>query len=209
MEHKCEITFEELTDYSSGRANTELSLRIEAHMKTGCFRCQKESDWLVLLMQDMKVSGRIVMPEFPLEPARQLFREKRRQSEQAPLFARLVFDSRMSPAAVGVREVARQTFTQIHSTYQHDIELWCEPSQTANWYLIGQALSRSAGASHLESAILQAQDGQTFEAKLDGGEFHFPQVPNMPCSIRLRLEGEEILISDILGASVRSADVIS
>lgn len=193
------MPFEALVDYCVGSADDARSSVVRRHLDNGCERCERSMQWLTAALTDLRAAGQIVAPSFSLEPGRAIFRERQRTPERRPLFARLVFDSRLPPALAGVRGGARQAFKRLYSTAHHDIEIWHEPMQGECWYLIGQALPREGGPFLPPTAVhLMANNGEIVPALLDGDEFHFSQISAGAYALRLLLPDAEIVVADLL-----------
>jgi len=193
------MPFETLVDYCVGSADDATSSVVRRHLDDGCERCEQSMRWLTAALSDLRAAGQIAAPSFSLETARALFRERQKMPERRPLFARLVFDSRLTPAFAGVRGGARQAFKRLYSTALHDIEIWHEPMQGERWYLIGQALPRE-GEPFLPptAAHLMSDSGEIVPALLEGDEFHFSQVATGTYALRLLLSDAEIVVTDLL-----------
>jgi len=193
------MPFEWLVDFYEGRTEEAAAAEIRAHLAAGCPVCEANLARLGRMLSALQAGDLLHVSESTLDRARALYRERFRVPSRPALIARLVFDSRTDLAFAGARGGGEQAFQRLYCTDAHDIDLWQERTETGEWYLIGQALPKSGGqALAPEEALLTAADGRTLTAALDAREFHFPSVPPGVYALRLRLEGSEIILPDVV-----------
>src|SRR5579864_9265590 len=144
MKDRCKIvTFDRLVDYFEGVTDAAATEHIRMHLADGCSVCRNQLGWLQRFLPVLRktlCTEEAPVPVQALVRAYSLFRE--RTAEAAPpsslpvLIARLIFDSRRSLAASGVRGSSRPDYQVVYSTGEHDVDLWQEQLDTGNWYLI-------------------------------------------------------------------------
>ena len=199
----CGITLETLADYREGRADAGTTQQIRAHIDRDCPHCRQNLVWLQRTAETFREAHTVKVPEAALTRAHSLFRERFRPAPAPnPLLswlARLQFDSRQSmPALAGARGAKREGVQLVYSTNVHDIELFQEPAEPGNWYMIGQVMPREGDAVIvLQEIVLTERNGSRLIFKPESEEFHLPSVPAGLYEIALRLAGGEITIPDV------------
>ena len=111
------------------------------------------------------------------------------------LLARLRFDSRATQTLSAARGASEEAFTLNYSTEMHDIDIWEEPAEQGNWYLIGQVLPLSGQETlQPQQVVFSAIDGAELSITPDMPEFHLPSIPAGIYNVTVRFPDSEILI---------------
>lgn len=192
---RCGMDFNRLADYVDGRAEEAEKVRVRQHLDAGCADCQRSVAWLERTVGTLRKAQPVSVPEALLVRAQALFRERFPAPHRPSLLAFLQFDSRTTLSLAGARGGGEDPFQLIYSTETHDIDIWEEPTEAGNWYLIGQVLPREGEATLLpQEVVLTAADGSEVSVTPDMPEFHLPSVPPGLYQAMVRLADSEILI---------------
>lgn len=201
----CQTPFELLLDYQEGRVDAETAARLRRHLESGCVECQREQEWIATFLPALQRTlreGEVQVSESALAFARSLMTPVRPEaSRPSPLvqWARLIFDSRFSAAPLAAaREVASPSIHSIFRAEEIDIDVWQEQASGRGWVLIGQALPADGEALSPQRVTLLSSEGATRDAIIEDDEFMFEAVSAGPYTLRLRLEDQEILVSDLM-----------
>ncbi len=182
MKH-CGIALETLADYQEGRGDAIAATQIRVHMDQNCPHCLQNLAWLHHAKETLLKAYSVPVPEKALASAHAIFRERVRPA-QVPntilsWLASLQFDSRRSsPALAGARGAKPGGIHQVYSTDAHDIELFQEPAEHANWIVIGQVMSHEGTETIIpHQVVLTGRDGTRLSFQPDAEEFHLPSIP--------------------------------
>ena len=196
---RCDMKFETLVDYREGRLDAAQAEQVRAHLDIGCEQCRQQLARMERSLSALREVDRFHAPQAAVERARALFRERFRKPERPPLLARLVFDSRTQPAFAAARGVGSAAIQTLFATETHEIDLWQEQTEGTLWYLIGQVLPREGEeAVAPESAVFTDAEGNRLEARLEGDEFHAPELPAGVYQLDLRLGETEIVLPEVV-----------
>ena len=200
---QCGIALEILADYQEGRADTDAAEQVRGHLDRNCAHCLQNLVWLQHARENFREAYAVAVPEPALARAHSLFRERFRPAV-APntivsWLASLQFDSRRNaPAMAGARGAKRDGIQLVYTTNIHDIELFQEPGEAGNWYMIGQVMPREGDAKIvLEEIVLTERNGSRLRFTPDNAEFHLPAIPSGLYEIALRLKEGEITMPDV------------
>ena len=200
---QCGIAFETLADYQEGRAAATATEQVRVHLARDCAHCLQNLAWLQSARENLRQAYAVQPPETALARAHAIFREQvRPASAPNPVLswlASLQFDSRRSaPALAGARGPKRDGIQLVYTTNVHDIELFQEPAEAGNWYMIGQVMPREGDATIvLREIVLTERNGSRLTFTPDEAEFHLPAVPRGLYEIALRLAEGEITMPDV------------
>src|SRR5207253_1705103 len=131
------------------------------HLAADCAHCRQTLAWMDRTTQSIRAVQDMRVPRTLVERLHDLYAERFRMPARRPLFARLTFDSRSTPALATARGATEEAFRLNYSTDLHDIEIWEEPAAQGQWYLIGQVLPHEGDAvfQPLE-VVLTGEDGR-------------------------------------------------
>lgn len=186
-------TAEEWADFARGVVSSAGRSDMQKHLDAGCRQCEKEAGFWKHVVE---VAKRRVEPEPPQSTVRQakamLANMRLGTSEPAgPTVARLVFDSRSAPLAVGVRSEASTSRQLLFSTSEHRIDVRLEPQITSDRVsIIGQILDTRNPSNVNVNVPISLFSGRKLLAKTqtnDLGEFEFA------CDLERRLELRAVL----------------
>ena len=199
----CGITQENLTDFHEGRAEVNISAQIRIHLDQNCAHCLQNLAWLEHAQETLREAHAIHVPERALIRAHAIFRERFRPAAVTnPVLswlASLQFDSRWnSPRLAGARGTKRDGIQFVYTTDEHDIELFQEPGERGNWYMIGQVMPREGIATIIpREVVLTERNGSLLIYRPDAEEFHMPDIPKGLYEIAIRLTEGEITMPDV------------
>ena len=146
----------------------------------------------------LRSAGNVVVPSSLLERSRALFRERFPAPQRTTWLPRLVFDSRQQMAMAGARGAGSASFQLIYRTDAFDIELWQDPLENDQWYIIGQILSQQSDAEIVPvSVALQSATNFKLTLTPETSEFHLPMVPAGIYQMTLGLSEGDLEISDL------------
>jgi len=196
---RCKMPFETLADYVEGRADAQATARVRQHLDAGCRQCRESLSWLEKAMGAIRETESVQVPAASLERARALFRERFRPAPaRSSWLARLSFDGRLAPLPAMARGVSDEGFQLVYSAEEYDVDIWQEPTEAGDWYLIGQVLPHVTESRAVPLEVILAGAAQTvFTVRPDGEEFHFTAVPAGVYRMRLRLADGEMVIPDL------------
>lgn len=205
---ECRVTLNVLADYLDGVGDTEVRQALGQHIAEGCLQCRNSLHWLRRTLGALaQVDAGKQAPDAAIARARALYREQFRPplSIALPAFlARLVFDSRSSPVAVGARGERTAAYHQIFSADAYDIDIWQEPMSDVSWYLIGQVLPIDVDEIVVpEAVVLYEASGDLIPSVEEAGEFHIPAVPEGTYQVHLRLADREVIIPEVVVGAPR------
>lgn len=197
------MSFELLLNYHDGRTDAAETARVREHLATGCADCEQNLAWMQKTTQTMRALGSVTVPESLLQRSRDLFRQRYPAPVSAPTPARrtwlpqLAFDSRQSLAMAGVRGAGAASYQLVYRTEGFDIELWQDPLETGDWYVIGQIVSQDEQEIVPQSVLLTPQEGTELTVAPKDAEFHLPLVPAGLYRMTLTLPDGDIQIPDL------------
>lgn len=200
---QCGLAFESLADYQEGRADADTVEQVRVHLDRNCAQCLQNLAWLQSARENLRQAYAVQTPEAALTRAHAIFRERfRPASAPNPVLswlASLQFDSRRNaPVMAGARGAKRDGIQLVYTTNVHDIELFQEPAEAGNWYMIGQVMPREGDAKIvLKEIVLTERSGSRLTFTPDSAEFHLPAVPRGLYEIALRLTEGEITMPDV------------
>lgn len=207
MNH-CTISFETLMDYRENRLGAAVARRVRQHVIRGCAACQERLAWMEAFLPALHAA--LTMEETPVPAgaltfARNIARERPLAPPPVPeqptwieRLARVLFDSRQTPALAGARGQSAQAFRMVFGAENCHIDLWAEWERDGPGYLIGQIVPRDGSAPlRAESVTLTAEDGRLLAATWEANEFHIAAVPAGTYMLRIRRDGEEIIAPDV------------
>jgi hypothetical protein len=199
MQH-CRVSLADLIDYQDGYADAATVQKIEQHLVQGCETCRGRQAQLKRILTALGGHDLHEVPPAIYTRLQAAFRERYAPGPARPaLVARPVFDSRLSPALVGVRGGLGDTFQLLHSTADHDIHLWAEKQSGPTWYMIGQVLPHAGGEAIAPAGVLlRATNGVGLTAEADGAEFHLADVASGNYTLQMRLGDGEVVVPDIV-----------
>lgn len=192
------MPFELLLDYQEGRTASTETARIREHLAAGCTECTRELQWMGKTTRTLRDAGNVVVPASLLERSRALFRERFPAPQRSSWLPQLIFDSRQQVAMAGVRGAGSASFQLIYRTDAFDIELWQDPLENEQWYVIGQVLSQQSDAEIVPvSVVLKSADNFAMTLTPNASEFHLPMVPAGTYQLTLGLPEGDLEISDL------------
>ena len=195
---RCSIPVELLYNYHDARTDAAETARIREHLASGCAECEQELRWMQHTAQTMKAAGNVVVPQHLLEQSRALFRERFPAPQRAAWFPSLVFDSRQRLAMAGARGAGTASFQLVYRTEAFDIELWQDPLENGEWYVIGQILpQRDAAEIVPTSVVLTSETGSGITVTPESSEFHLTAVLVGTYRLTLGLPDGDIEISEL------------
>lgn len=192
------MPFELLLDYHEGRTAPTETAHILEHLAGGCGECAQELRWMEKTTRTLRDAGNVVVPASLLERSRALFRERFPAQQRPTWLSRLVFDSRQQLALSGARGAGSASFQLIYRTEAFDIELWQDPLENNQWYVIGQVLSQQNDAEIVPVSVALKSVGD-FKLALTPAlpEFHLPMVPAGLYRMTLGLAEGDLEIADL------------
>jgi hypothetical protein len=199
----CGIAMETLADYHEGRADASSAEQIRVHLDQNCAHCLQNLAWLQQAKETLREAHAVQVPERALTRAHAIFRERFRPAvvpnSGLSWLASLQFDSRRnSPALAGARGAKHDGIQLVYTTNVHDIELFQEPAEQGNWYVIGQVMPRESTATIIpQEIILTERNGSRLTFRPNAEEFHMPSVPRGLYEIVLRLGMGDITMPDV------------
>lgn len=202
MKH-CGIAVETLADFQEGRAEERAAEQVRLHLDRNCAHCLQNLAWLQQTRETLREAHAVAVPETALTRAKAIFREQFRPTPVVhPIrawLATLEFDSRRnSPTLAGARGAKRDGIQLVYTTSVHDIELFQEPGEQGNWYMIGQVMPREAPDRIIpQEIVLTESGGARLIFRPDAEEFHLPAVPKGLYEIALRLAEGVITMPDV------------
>jgi hypothetical protein len=195
---RCSIPFETLADYNDGRADERSAALVREHLAAGCAHCVDGIAWLRHVADTMQEAQRVQPPQRLVSRLHGLYAQRFRMPARRSLLARLTFDGRSARAFVGARGVEQAALRQNFSTDAHDIEIWQEPIDQGNWYLIGQVLPRE-GDEVIQpgEVVFTAANGEGASVTPELPEFHLPSIPAGVYTVSVKLDDADIVIPDL------------
>jgi hypothetical protein len=196
---RCGIALENLADYRDGRASAAVARQIQEHLDAGCPHCRETLAWLQRAADTLQQAQSVQVPQPLVDRAHALFAERFRPPVRRSWTAWLQFDGRSSvPALAGARGGQPDSFQMVYSTDAHDIELFQEPAEEGNWYIIGQVMPKEGDATlTTQEIVLTGSDQRSFTFASEGEEFHLSAVPAGVYEVTLRLAEEDILLPHV------------
>ena len=202
---KCSLQFLEIVNYYEGRSDASTQERLRQHLESGCESCRNRLKWMhhfLPALHDALTEEVVSAPEAALASARQIVRDRFPAPIRPPLpqrIAQLLFDSHRPLSPATARRFAGPEAQRLYATEEYYIEIWIEPMQEGNYYLIGQAVSKSGRTPlHPQSVTLLGRYGIHATARQEGNEFHLASVPEGIYQINVSLDKEEILLPEVL-----------
>lgn len=196
---RCNISFENLVNYTEGILTPTESQRIDAHLARGCSSCQEQLAALQHNLQGLRLvygAEKITPSDSSLTFARNLSQlrfpnasvpDQTKTGEGQSLWpiptvtrwiAQLIPQQIVAP--VGVRAARDQISAQrLYETTEHLITLWEEPNAgNEGSYVIGQIYSRRENICLIPESVLftAVPEGTTLLAEQEEGEFHVPCI---------------------------------
>lgn len=199
----CGIAMEALADFQDGRAEASVAERVREHLDRNCPHCLQNLAWLQHAKETMREAHEVLVPEAARTRAHAIFRERFRPEAKAnPVLAWLAtlqFDSRRNaPTLAGARGARHSGVQLVYTTNIHDIELFQEPGEQDNWYMIGQVMPRESIESIVpREIVLTERGGAQFTFRPESEEFHLPAIPKGLYEIALRLPEGVITMPDV------------
>ena len=202
MKH-CGIAMETLADFQDGRADAAQAEQVRVHLDQNCAHCLQNLAWLSSARETLREAHAVHVPESALTRAHAIFRERFRPvvtpNPVMAWLASLQFDSRRnSPGLAGARGAKNEGIQLVYTTNVHDIELFQEPGEQGNWYLIGQVMPREGTATTIpQEIVLTERGGARLTFQPESEEFHLPAVPKGIYEIVLHLAQGAITMPDV------------
>jgi hypothetical protein len=110
----------------------------------------------------------------------------------------LVFDSRQSLAMAGARGAGSASYQVVYRAENFDVELWQDPLENGQWYVIGQVLSPQGDAEIVPQSVrLVPNEGDPLTLQPADAEFHLPLVPAGIYTMTVSLTDGDIQINDL------------
>jgi hypothetical protein len=131
----------------------------------------------------------------------QMFRDRQREARPHTLpclVARLVYDSRLTTIAQGVRGNQPGNLQVVYSTGSHDVDLWQERLEDGDWYLIGQILPKD-GSDPItpRRGVLASPNDAALLTESREGEFFIEAAHTGRYDLTLELPDCQILMTDV------------
>lgn len=213
MSRSCDVHFKQLIDFSAGELSQEKANELQAHLKQGCKRCERELGWLRKVaatvhspVSDRSSSWMIQQTVKVLSP------HYARTDGRSPLLtrmlveqvsARLVSDSYVSPSVVGIRGGVSPTRQVLYSAESLDVDLRVE-TESSGMALIGQVLPTGGVLDGVAEAEvwLERRDGTAEEPTRSKpanayGEFSFTGLPAGQYDLRVRTRDREVTLQGL------------
>lgn len=195
---------EQLLDFAQGRAEPALVDQIQAHLVSGCARCQSELVWIRKLVRLTASDESVEPPPWVLRRAIGLFQilsQPPAPSLLQRLVASLVFDSLTQPQMAGVRQSSSTARQILYRAGDWDVDLSLEAAEESETVdITGQVLKAEASPEevagipvHLTQAgniVLSTQTDRL-------GEFTFDRVPRGTYELNLELRGQQVWIEHL------------
>jgi len=209
----CRIPFDAHLDYHDGKVDSKATRLIASHLSRGCDACEKQLTWIATFVPalagaakyaEQSVSeaaferARRIVPRLQTsKPERELARQRTVPAMVA--FAKLLFDSRNAgPAFATARSSSEGSVHSVFRTDAADIDIWQEQTVSGDWFVTGQALSRSGEELSPPDAVsLYSNIQGEHAANFDDSEFSFETVAEGQYALRLHWEELDIVVDDL------------
>ncbi len=198
MEH---FSMEKWIDFARGVVGAQEKSAMQNHLESGCKKCSQA----VSLWQRVHQAAR---QEPGFEPPQNIVRSikgtfvthgPRPQRRSAPAIAKLLFDSAMSPAPVGVRSTAATARQLLFGVGTYRIDLRMEPQLDSDKVaVIGQVLHSSdpeEGLGALPVALVKGRKVVAETITSQFGEFNLECDLDGHFHLRVRLPAEELQLA--------------
>jgi hypothetical protein len=198
------MKIEQLLDLAQGRAGAALADQIQAHLASGCARCQANWNWIQKVAWLAATDDSLEPPQWVLERAVRLFQAygpEPKPSRLKRLVASLVFDSLAQMQPVGIRQTAQAERQFLYQAGDWDVDLLFEAGDEPGMISItGQVLSSSAAIQELDGIPVHlGQAGKILISTVTDrlGEFTFDHVPSGTYELSLELHGQQLWIEHL------------
>ena len=199
----CGMAMETLADFHDGRADAAQAEQVRVHLDQNCAHCLQNLVWMQSAKETLREAHAVQVSESALTRAHAIFRERFRPvvtpNPVMAWLASLQFDSRRSaPMLAGARGAKNEGIQLVYTTNLHDIELFQEPGEQGNWYMIGQVMPREGTATIIpQEIVLTERDGSRLTFRPESEEFHLPAVPKGLYEMVLHLPQGAITMPDV------------
>lgn len=211
MSDNCDINFEQLIDFAVGELEEEESGWLQAHLQSGCSRCQKGLEWLRKVVTVMQRDDSAKPPSWIVRHAAKLFSEPRPASAPSlPLLsrillartaARLVYDSHLAMPVAGVRGVNSQSRQLLYKADDLDVDLQIHAGDAqGKSTLVGQILPADGALASVSEAEVQLVDSRmrVLKGTADSfGQFTFEPLSAGSYDLRIRVRDREVEVTGI------------
>lgn len=198
------VGIEQLLDVAQGRAEAAVAEQIQAHLASGCARCQSNWDWLQKLVRLTATDNLVEPPRWVVQRAVRLFQEQGPQRKPRLLeriVATLAYDSMAQKQPVGVRQTGRATRQYVYRAGDWDVDVLVEVGDEPEILdMTGQVLKREGTGGEVAGIpvhLVQGEKimGSTVTDRL--GEFTFDHVAGGIYDLSIELRHQEVWIKHI------------
>jgi len=184
------FSLEDWVDFVRGVGDATARASMAAHLATGCARCTRATEMLRRTARVMTADAQIDVPEHAVRRARAVFTPERKDPMRLPrIAARLMFDSALAPAPVGLRAAEQPTRRALFhaGSFFIDLRFEREPGSPV-LSLVGQLASRQGDATEPGGVPILLTAGKAVVARATTNRFGEFQLEYQPAPhLRLHL----------------------
>ena len=199
---KCSIELNSLVDYVKKKMDVPNADQLETHLAEGCESCQKQIQWLTRIGSALTSGDITHAPEYQINTAMSIFRERFKKPVQISWIARLIYDSLSNLQPVMARGERSSSRHRLYQTEKYEIDLWEDPISQQESYLIGQVIpTEGSGPVLWDTVQLSNSEGNEVTLTHEGSEFHAAIVPSGMYSLTILIDGNALKVENLtLGA---------
>lgn len=180
-------------DFVRGLCDVPTQSVMQAHLSSGCSRCQRTVETLRAIVVAAKGEVAVAPPEYAVRYAQAVYSDTRLETKLQRLVARLVYDSAREPLPAGIRAGERVSRRALFAAGDHQVDLQLDRQPPSEFVtLVGQVVGRQSGSGLADvpvwlmerDSLVQRTTCNTF------GEFHLEYEPRR--NLRLLFSLEEV-----------------
>ncbi|MBI3949176.1 MAG: hypothetical protein HY314_01795 [Acidobacteria bacterium] len=195
------VQIEQLLDFTQDRAEPVERDLIQAHLASGCTRCQGNLAWIQKIVWLTATDDSVEPPKWVLDRAVRLFQiygPQRKPGLLQRITASLVFDSLTQPQLVGVRQTGQAARQSLYRAGEWDVDLSFEPGEGPETIdIAGQVLKGEGQIGEVAGIPVHLIQGEEILASTVAdqlGEFTFDCVASGTYSLRIDLRDQSLWI---------------
>jgi len=195
-------TIQEWVDFARGAVDSERKSLMTSHLQT-CRACSKEAAAWGRIAAAAKRQENVAIPEGAVHQAKAIFAqykiEKKAAADAKPRLAKLLFDSMLAPAPLGVRSSSPRPRQLLFEAGDHriDVRLELEPG-TQCVTITGQILDATKAEITQRKIPVSLYVGRRVAGTAETNEFgEFQLGFELPCEVELRAmlpDGQEVSV---------------
>jgi hypothetical protein len=178
-------------DFVRGLCDAPTQSVMQAHLSSGCPRCQRTADTLRAIVVAAKGEVAVTPPDYAVRYAQAVYSHARLETKLERLVARLVYDSAREPLPAGIRAGDRLSRRAMFAAGDHQVDLQLDREPTSDMVtLVGQVVGRIQTSNLADVPVWLMQRDSIVKSTTCNtfGEFHLEYEPRRNLRLLFSLE---------------------